>query len=84
MVAVAARRWTVVWAPMRVAALAFGGVLAQLRGVDLPAQLHRIGLFHREGVTLWDSQWQGTGAAAAGEVTMRPRVFGPISGVCPA
>lgn len=29
------------------------------RGVDLPAQLYRVELFHRHGFALWDSQWFG-------------------------
>jgi hypothetical protein len=27
--------------------------------VDFPAQLYRVGLFHRDGLVLWDSQWYG-------------------------
>ena len=34
-------------------------MLVGWRGVDLPAQLYRVGLFHRDGLTLWDSQWYG-------------------------
>jgi hypothetical protein len=29
------------------------------RGVDLAAQVYRVGLFHRSGLVLWDSQWYG-------------------------
>jgi hypothetical protein len=29
------------------------------RGVDLPAQIYRVSLFHRHGLTVWDSQWYG-------------------------
>lgn len=28
-----------------------------LRGPDYPAQLYRVGLFHRAGYTIWDSGW---------------------------
>ncbi|MGI8557789.1 MAG: hypothetical protein ACR2ND_05705 [Solirubrobacteraceae bacterium] len=77
MTAVAARRWAAVpWAPMLAAALASVAVLAQLRGVDLPAQLYRVGLFHREGLTLWDSQWYG------GHWTLNYSViFPPLAGI---
>ena len=27
--------------------------------MDLPASIYRVGLFHRNGLTLWDSQWYG-------------------------
>lgn len=39
--------------------LALVAVTAGLRGVDFPAQLYRVGLFHRDGLVLWDSQWYG-------------------------
>ncbi len=48
---------------MALGALAAGvvtvGLVAGWRGVDLPAQLYRVGLFRREGFALWDSQWFG-------------------------
>jgi len=45
-------------------------------GVDLPAQLYRVGLFHRSGLTLWDSQWY------SGHWTLSYSViFPPIAGV---
>ncbi|MCU1448596.1 MAG: hypothetical protein JWP02_766 [Acidimicrobiales bacterium] len=48
------------WLPPVVAgALGCAAVLAGWRGVDLPAQLYRVGLFHRDGLVLWDSQWYG-------------------------
>jgi hypothetical protein len=37
--------------------LATVAALVGWHGVDLPAQLYRAGLFHRSGLTLWDSQW---------------------------
>src|SRR5581483_7937260 len=46
-----------------------------IRGADLPAQLYRIGLFHRQGLVLWDSQWYG------GHWTLNYSVlFPPIAG----
>jgi hypothetical protein len=39
--------------------MALAAVLAGWRGVDLSAQLYRVGLFHRDGLVLWDSQWYG-------------------------
>ena len=53
------RRRELVWAPMLAALLASVAVLIGLQGVDLPAQLYRVDLFHRSGLTLWDSQWYG-------------------------
>jgi hypothetical protein len=51
-------------------------VLVGWRGVDLPAQLYRVGLFHRDGLTLWDSQWYG------GHWTLSYSViFPPIAGL---
>ncbi len=45
-------------------------------GVDLPAQLYRVGLFHRNGLTLWDSQWYG------GHWTLSYSViFPPVAGI---
>lgn len=75
--AVAARRWAVPWVPtLAAAALACLAVLARLRGVDLPAQIYRVGLFHREGLTLWDSQWYG------GHWTLNYSViFPPVAGI---
>src|SRR5438270_2500890 len=46
-------------APAVAAAAALAAVLAGWRGVDLSAQLYRVGLFHRDGLVLWDSQWYG-------------------------
>ncbi|MBV9411866.1 MAG: hypothetical protein JO148_09730 [Acidimicrobiia bacterium] len=55
-----ARRRLFAVAPTALAAvLAFFAVLAGWRGVDFPAQLYRIGLFHRDGLVVWDSQWYG-------------------------
>ena len=45
--------------PAIAGALALIGALLGWRGVDLPAQIYRVTLFHREGLTLWDSQWYG-------------------------
>ncbi|HWW43858.1 MAG TPA: hypothetical protein VN180_02205 [Acidimicrobiia bacterium] len=39
--------------------LALTAALVGWRGVDLPAQLYRVTMFHRSGVTLWDPQWYG-------------------------
>ncbi|MBV8160463.1 MAG: hypothetical protein JO265_06030 [Acidimicrobiia bacterium] len=39
--------------------LAVVAVLVGWHGVDFPAQLYRVGLFHRDGLVLWDSQWYG-------------------------
>jgi hypothetical protein len=39
--------------------LALAAILAGWRGTDFPAQLYRVGLFHRDGLVLWDSQWYG-------------------------
>jgi hypothetical protein len=46
-------------APTVAAALALVAGVAGWHGVDLPAQLYRVGLFHRDGLVLWDSQWYG-------------------------
>lgn len=61
---------------------ALAGALAVLaavlgwRGGDLPAQIYRVGLFHRDGLTLWDSQWYG------GHWTLNYSVvFPPIAGI---
>ena len=56
----AASRRVLPWLPPVVAgSLACAAVLVGWRGVDLPAQLYRVGLFHRDGLVLWDSQWYG-------------------------
>jgi hypothetical protein len=47
------------WAPLFAASLAAAAVAFGFQGVDLPAQIYRVGLFHRDGLTLWDSQWYG-------------------------
>ena len=58
------------WAPKRgwwhpfvpallAAALAVAGAVSGWKGTDLPAQLYRVALFHRQGLALWDSQWYG-------------------------
>lgn len=45
-------------------------------GVDLPAALYRVGLFHSNGLTLWDSQWY------SGHWTLSYSViFPPIAGM---
>ncbi|MDQ6725178.1 MAG: hypothetical protein M3066_03290 [Actinomycetota bacterium] len=63
-------------APATAALLATAAVLAGWHGVDLPAQLYRTGLFHRNGLTLWDSQWY------SGHWTLSYSViFPPIAGV---
>ena len=47
-------------APAAVAgSLAVVAVVVGWRGTDFPAQLYRVGLFHRDGLVLWDSQWYG-------------------------
>jgi hypothetical protein len=46
------------------------------RGVDLAAQVYRVGLFHRSGLVLWDSQWYGGHWTAAYSV-----LFPPLAGV---
>ena len=46
------------------------------RGGDLPAQIYRVGLFHRDGLTIWDSQWYG------GHWTLDYSVlFPPVAGI---
>ncbi|MDQ1395906.1 MAG: hypothetical protein QOG64_1165, partial [Acidimicrobiaceae bacterium] len=56
--------------------LALIGIVSGWRGVDLPAQIYRVGLFHRLGLTLWDSQWYG------GHWTLDYSViFPPVAGV---
>jgi hypothetical protein len=56
---VAIRRVAFLWPAAVAASLALVAALLQLRGVDLAAQVYRVGLFRREGFTLWDSQWYG-------------------------
>ncbi|MCU1452102.1 MAG: putative integral rane protein [Acidimicrobiales bacterium] len=51
--------WSGFAAPMVAAALACLAVALNWRGVDLPAHIYRIGLFRRDGFTMWDSQWYG-------------------------
>ena len=53
------RRLLALAPPALAAVLAFAAVLAGWRGVDFPAQLYRVGLFHRDGLVVWDSQWYG-------------------------
>ncbi|HEX3620991.1 MAG TPA: hypothetical protein VHT97_01610 [Acidimicrobiales bacterium] len=73
----ALRRWApVAVAPAVAAVLATAALLMGWQGVDLPAQLYRVGLFHRSGLTLWDSQWYG------GHWTLNYSViFPPLAGV---
>ncbi len=73
-----ARGWAIepALAPLIAAALAVVAWLAGWRGSDLPAALYRISLFHRHGLTLWDSQWYG------GHWTLDYSViFPPIAGI---
>jgi hypothetical protein len=51
--------WSQWSAPALAAALAVVGAVAGWRGVDLPAQVYRVTMFHRTGLSLWDSQWYG-------------------------
>jgi len=51
--------WEPLVAPALAAVLAVVAAVAGWRGGDLPAALYRITLFHRHGLTLWDSQWYG-------------------------
>jgi hypothetical protein len=46
-------------APALAGGLAVIAALLHLQGVDMPAQLYRVGLFQRQGLVLWDSQWYG-------------------------
>ncbi|HEX4541396.1 MAG TPA: hypothetical protein VH112_14235 [Acidimicrobiales bacterium] len=63
-------------APLVAGSLALVAVLEGWRGVDFSAQLYRIGLFHQQGLTLWDSQWYG------GHWTLNYSViFPPVAGV---
>ena len=68
--------WESLVAPLLAATLAVVAALAGWRGGDLPAALYRISLFHRHGLTLWDSQWYG------GHWTLDYSViFPPLAGV---
>jgi hypothetical protein len=63
-------------APAVAALLALAAGLAGAKGSDLPAALYRISLFHRHGLTLWDSQWYG------GHWTLDYSViFPPVAGI---
>jgi hypothetical protein len=63
-------------APLTAGTLALVAVLEGWRGVDFSAQLYRIGLFHQQGLTLWDSQWYG------GHWTLNYSViFPPVAGI---
>jgi hypothetical protein len=65
-----------VLAPLIAGTLALVAILQGWRGVDFSAQLYRIGLFHQQGLTLWDSQWYG------GHWTLNYSViFPPVAGV---
>jgi hypothetical protein len=57
--------------------LALTAVLVGWHGVDLPAQIYRVGLFHRSGLTLWDSQWY-SGHWTLGYSVLYPPVAGLI------
>ena len=62
--------------PLIAAVLAALAGFADLKGVDLPAALYRVSLFHRHGLTLWDSQWYG------GHWTLDYSViFPPVAGI---
>ena len=70
------RTWEPALAPAVAAALAVIAGIAGWRGSDLPAALYRISLFHRHGLTLWDSQWYG------GHWTLDYSViFPPVAGI---
>jgi len=63
-------------APAVAAILAVVALLLGAKGSDLPAALYRISLFHRHGLTLWDSQWYG------GHWTLDYSViFPPVAGI---
>jgi hypothetical protein len=63
-------------APVAAGTLALIAVLVGWRGVDLPASLYRVSLFHRHGLALWDSQWYG------GHWTLNYSViFPPVAGL---
>jgi hypothetical protein len=63
-------------APLTAGTLALVAVMEGWHGVDFSAQLYRIGLFHQQGLTLWDSQWYG------GHWTLNYSViFPPVAGI---
>ena len=64
------------WRPVAATSLAFVAGVLGWKGVDLPAQLYRVGLFHRQGLTLWDTQWYGGHWTLGYSV-----VFPPVAGV---
>ena len=64
-------------APVGAIALAVVAGLLGWKGVDLPAQLYRVGLFQRQGLTLWDTQWYG-GHWTLGYSVIFPPVAGLI------
>ena len=76
MAALAIRRYEPLWAPLLAASLALVAAFAAVRGIDLPAALYRVELFHRSGLTLWDNQWYG------GHWTLNySTLFPPVAGV---
>ena len=76
MLALPTRRLEPFLAPLVAAAVALAAVLIGWRGVDLAASVYRVGLFHRSGFTLWDSQWYG------GHWTLSYSViFPPVAGI---
>ena len=63
-------------APLIAGTLALVAAVQGWHGVDFSAQLYRIGLFHQQGLTLWDSQWYG------GHWTLNYSViFPPVAGI---
>src|SRR6516165_10272971 len=76
MLALPTRRLEPFLAPLVAAAVALAAVLIGWRGMDLAAAVYRVGLFHRSGFTLWDSQWYG------GHWTLSYSViFPPVAGI---
>jgi hypothetical protein len=76
MIALPTRRLEPLLAPIVAAAVAVAAVVIGWRGVDLAASVYRVGLFHRSGFTLWDSQWYG------GHWTLSYSViFAPVAGI---
>src|ERR1700731_720523 len=70
------RWWRPLLAPAVAGTLGIVGVLLGWRGVDLPAQVYRVGLFRLHGLTIGDSQWYG------GHWTLDYSViFPPVAGV---
>jgi hypothetical protein len=70
------RWWQVAIVPIVAGALALTAAVAGWRGGDVPAYIYRIGLFHRDGLTLWDSQWYG------GHWTLSySTIFAPVAGL---